>query len=113
MLQPCNLADQFGLTETGKRVKKKRLTHDMSDCITQDDASLNKRSNMTHYPEMIYGWALMRIITYIVVLRLNYPEKKILISKYDLSDAYRRVANGFKAAAETILVVGHLAFIML
>ena len=55
MLQPCNLADQFSLTETGERVPKKRLTHDMSDSITQKDASVNKRCDMSLYPEMIYG----------------------------------------------------------
>ena len=113
MLQPCNLAPQFTLTKTGERVPKNRLTHDMSDGITQEDVPVNSRCDMSQYPHMIYGWALLRIITYIVALRRAFPNKKILISKYDLSDAYRRIANGFKAAAETILVAGHIAFIML
>ena len=38
MVQACNLADQFSLTETGERKPKKRLTHDMSQSITQEDA---------------------------------------------------------------------------
>ena len=113
MLQPCNLAAQFSLTETGERVLKKRLTHDMSDGITQEDVSVNSRSDLLQYPPMVYGWALIRIIIYIVALRLAHPNKRILISKYDLSDAYRRIANGFKAAAETILLAGQIAFIML
>ena len=53
----------------------------MSDCITQDDVSVNKRSDMNQYPAMVYGWALMRLITYIAALCLDYPEKKILTSK--------------------------------
>ena len=44
---------------------------------------------------------------------MAHPNERILISKYDLSDAYRRIANGFKAAAETILLAGQIAFIML
>ena len=93
MLQPCNLADQFGLTETGERIPKKRLTHNMSDGITQEDVSVNSRCNMEEYPPMVYGWAILRIVAYIVSLRMAYPNKKILISKYDLSDAYRRISN--------------------
>jgi len=113
MLQPCNLAAQFSLTASGERVLKNRLTHDMSNSITQEDASVNSRCDMEQYPPMVYGWALMRIITYIVALRLAHPTKRILLSKYDLSDAYRRIANGAKAAVETILVVGQIAYIML
>ena len=113
MLQPCNLADQFSLTETGERVLKKRLTHDLSDSITQDDASVNSRIAMDQYPPMIYGWALMRIIAFICALRLAFPDTRILIAKYDLSDAYRRICHDALAAAQTILVVGIKAYIML
>jgi hypothetical protein len=49
---------------------------------------------MEAYTEMIYGWCLMRIIHFIVALRLAYPNLPILIVKYDYSDAYRRVAQG-------------------
>jgi len=85
----------------------------MSDCRTVEDESVNKRSNMSKYPEMIYEWALLRIITFIVALRLAFPNKRILIAKYDLSDAYQRIANSAKAAAQTILVVGQIAYVML
>ena len=78
MLQPCNLAAQFSLTETGERVLKNRLTHDMSDGITQEDVSVNSRSSdLVQYPPMVYGWALTRIIIYIVALRLVHPKKRI------------------------------------
>ena len=62
---------------------------------------------------MIYGFCLLRLIHYIVALRLEYPEERILISKYDFSDAYRRVAHSAAAAAQTILIVGEIAYIML
>ena len=113
MLQPCNLADQFSLTETGERIPKKRLTHDLSSSLTQEDASVNSRIDMDEYPPMIYGWALMRIIAFICALRLAFPDIKILISKYDLSDAYRRICHDALAAAQTILVLGIKAYIML
>ena len=57
---------------------------------------------------MFYGWALERIIHFIVALRNHYPKVRILISKYDLSDAYRRLAYSPKAEAETTLVVGKM-----
>ena len=68
---------------------------------------------MDEYPPMIYGWALMRIIAFICALWLAFPDIKILISKYDLSDAYRRICHDALAAAQTILVLGIKAYIML
>ena len=68
---------------------------------------------MHAYPAMIYGFCLLRLIHYIVALRLAFPDELILISKYDFSDAYRRIAHSALAAAQTILVVGEIAYIML
>ena len=113
MVQPCGLAAQFSLTKTGLRVLKDRLTHDLSWCITQFDASVNNRCDLEAYPPMVYGWCLKRIIHYTVALRLQYPEEKILIAKYDFSDAYQRITHAASTAAQTILVVGEIAYIML
>jgi hypothetical protein len=62
---------------------------------------------------MIYGLCLLRIIHYIIALRLAFPTMMILISKYDFSDAYKRIAHAAKAAAQTIFVIGKVAFICL
>ena len=88
MVQPCNLADQFSLSDSGERIKKKRLTHDLSFWITKLNASINKRTDSSLYPELIYGFCLSRIIHYVCALRSAYPNERILISKFDFSDAY-------------------------
>ncbi len=113
MVQPCGLAAQFALTRTGERVLKDRLTHNLSHSITQYDASVNMRSNIDAYPEMIFGWCLLRLIHFICALRLQYPGMAILIAKFDFSDAYRRMRHKAKTALETILIVGQIAFVMI
>ena len=113
MVQPCGLASQFSLLEDGSRVAKDRLTHDLSYCITAPDASINKRVDMEQYPEMTYGWCLLRVIHFVVHLRVAHPRTPILISKFDYSDAYRRVSHHGSAAAQTILIVDGIAYLML
>ena len=113
MLQACNLVSQWTVSKTGERKKKSRLTHDLSFVITDPDASVNRRLNRQAYPELIYGFCLLRVIHYIVALRLRFPETPILISKYDFSDAYRRIAHRATSAVQTIIAVGMKAFIML
>jgi hypothetical protein len=44
-------------------------------------------------------------------LRLAHPDKRIFISKYDHSDAYRRMAHSATAAAMSIAVLLHVAYI--
>ncbi|KAI2490832.1 hypothetical protein MHU86_23742 [Fragilaria crotonensis] len=68
---------------------------------------------MSAYTEMVYGWCLPRIIHFIVALRSQNPMLLILISKYDYSDAYRRIAHSSCAAAQTIAVNGDTAFLSL
>ena len=67
---------------------------------------------MTQYPEMVYGWCLPRILHFAMSLRWHAPDRRILIAKYDYSDAYRRIAHSASAAPQTIAVhdgIGYLA----
>ena len=113
MLQACGLVTQSTLLETGERTEKSRLAHDQSFCITSHFASVNHRLNREAYPDLIYGFFLLRIIHFIVALRLQYPETPILISKYDFSDAYRRISHRATSAVQTIIALGRIAYIML
>ena len=113
LVQPCGLASQFSLLEDGSRVSKERLTHDLSFSLTATDASVNKRVDMDLYPEMVYGWCLLRVIHFTVHLRGSHPGIPIFISKFDYSDAYRRISHAGRAAAQTILVVEDIAYLML
>lgn len=76
--------------------------------------SIYDRIDMTAYPEMIYGWCFPRILHNVIALRLAYPGLRILISKYDYSDAYyRRIAHSAKAAVQTIAIHDKLAYLAL
>ena len=68
---------------------------------------------MDKYPGMVYGFCLHRIIHYICVLRLRFPTERILISKYDFSDAYQRIAHSARAVAQTILMIENVAYLCL
>ena len=68
---------------------------------------------MSQYPPMFYGTCLSRIVHFIVHLRRKYPNRRILLSKLDYSDAYRRMSHHWSATAQTILVVNDIAYIML
>jgi hypothetical protein len=115
MVQPLGLVQQWTVGPDGKRIIKYRLTQDLS--FSSDKAvepvSVNSRVEMGSYPEMIYGWCLPRILHYIVSLRIHHPLLLIFISKYDYSNAYRRIAHSAKAATQTVSVNGDTAFMSL
>jgi hypothetical protein len=68
---------------------------------------------MSQYADTIYRWCLGRTIHFIVALRLRFPNQQIFLSKYDYSDAYRRVAHSARAAVQSIIVFGSIAYIAL
>ncbi|OEU10297.1 hypothetical protein FRACYDRAFT_247237 [Fragilariopsis cylindrus CCMP1102] len=113
LVQPAGKVSQHSLTATGSRMLKDRLTHDLSFCLTEDYASVNSRCDFDKYPPIIYGSCLIRTIHYIVALRAAFPDERILISKFDFSDAYRRMAHDAAAAAQSILIVNHIAYLAL
>jgi hypothetical protein len=48
-----------------------------------------------------------------MALRFAFPDKKILLAKYDFSGAYHRVAHVGKAAAQSILILGEVTYVAL
>jgi hypothetical protein len=109
MVQPFGLATQFGLAADGSRKVKHRLTQDLSFSLTEPEMSVNSRIDMDQCPEMFYGWCISRVVHFIVSLRLTYPDRRIFISKYDCSDACRRMAHSARAAAQSIPVLLSIA----
>jgi hypothetical protein len=92
-----------------------RMTQDLSfsSPSSEEPVSINSRINMSAYAEMIYGWCFPRIVHYSLALRNKFPRARILICKYDYSDAYRRIAHSASAAVQTIAVHDGLAFLSL
>ena len=89
MVEACGLAIQHTLEGI-----KYRLTHDLSFSITGKDASVNSRCDMEAYPEMVYGFCRSRSIHFrVALIKRRLPNKKILNSKYDFADAYKRMAH--------------------
>jgi hypothetical protein len=113
LVQPCGMVRQFALNALGGRELKERLTQDLSFSITDDHISVNNRIDMSQYADMIYGWCLGRTIHFIVALRLRFPTQRIFISKYDYSDAYRRVAHSARTAVQSIILFANVAYIAL
>ena len=99
----------------GTRVIKYRLTQDLSFSSNKigPSRSVNSQVDKIAYSEMIYGWCLPRILHFVTSLRTHNPGVRILISKYDYSDAYRRLARSWAAAMQTIAVVGQTAYMAL
>jgi hypothetical protein len=110
LAQPLGMAKQITLNDAGQRIPKYRLTQDLSFFISQENCSVNDRIDMEQYNEMVYGWCLSRIIHYIVALGERFPTNKILMSKYDYSDAYRRIAS---ATTQSISVFKGIAYVAL
>jgi len=110
MLQPGGMVRQLSLKADGSRKVKNRFTHDLSFSISSEDASINSRIDMDRYPDMVYGWCLQRILHYLAALRSRYPGIKIYLSKFDYSDAYRRISQSPKATAASVVKFGNIAY---
>ena len=110
-LQPGGMVRQMSLKADGSRKMKNRFTHDLSFSITSEDASINSRVQIEKYPDMVYGFCLSRILHYLAALRYRNPQKKIFISKFDYSDAYKRIAQSPRASASTVIRFGEVAYI--
>ena len=110
LLQPGGMVRQFSLKADGSRKLKSRFTHDLSFSLTSEDASVNQRVDMERYPDMVYGWCLQRILHYLAALRSRFPSQRIYLSKFDYSDAYKRLSQSPKATASTVVRFGKIAY---
>ena len=109
-LQPGGMVRQFSLKADGTRKVKNRFTHDLSYSITLEDASINSRVQMNRYPDMVYGWCFQRILHYLSALRARNPNQRIFMSKFDYSDAYKRISQSPDATAATVVRFGKIAY---
>ena len=110
-VQPGGMVCQLSLKADGSRRPKNRFTHDLSFSITAEDASINSRIIIGAYPDMVYGWCLFRILHRLAAMRSRNPGVKIFLSKFDFSDAYKRISQSPRASASTVIKFGEIAYL--
>jgi hypothetical protein len=113
MVFPLGMVEQHTISDNGERIPKRRLTHDQSFTALPDSQSLNNLTDITKFPELIFGFCLHRTIYQIMSLRLNYPNQKILLMKFDFSKAYRRVQYDGISATRCLSAFEDLAYLQL
>ena len=109
---PLGVAFQTSINEEGEIIDKPRITHDMS-FPSQSGTSVNIRTIESLLTECIYGQCLRRILHRIHSMRQKYPTTEILLSKFDLDAAYRRLHSHPKHAVKVITIVEKLAYLLI
>ena len=95
---PLGVAQHAGITEKGEIVMKDRLAHDQT-FSTGIAPSLNQAVDDSDDIELVYGWCIERLIHQIIALRLEFPDMKIFVCKFDWGAAYRQInGDGLLAA---------------
>ena len=101
ILSPMNIATQLGINESGKSIKKKRLTHNQS-MEHSSKTSVNSRVKEEELQDSMYGKCLLCVIHDILTKRRDHPSTRILLSKVDFKSAYRRGHLSASSALQTI-----------
>jgi hypothetical protein len=91
MVCPLGIALQTTLAPDGRKIDKNRLTHDQTFTVLKGSESVNNLIIKEEYPTLIYGHCLQRIIAQIMSLRHHYPGQPILLAKFDIKSAFRRI----------------------
>ena len=110
---PLNITEQWSINEKGERIEKKRLTHDQSFKGLKSNESINDRLDVEKLEPLIHGYMFSRLLHMIHAMRLAHPSLVILICKYDLDSAYRRMHLNSVSAAKCIYMTTVCALIYL
>jgi len=102
LLAPLNIAEQFTISEFGEVVQTQRLTHNQSKVFSASNTSVNSRVNKDALQDCMYGHMIVRLVHYIVALRLREPDQIILMQKTDYKSAYRRAHLHWETAIQTL-----------
>ena len=89
-LIPIGCASQWTIDKNGKKIAKKRTTHDFSR-EWQSGNSINNMIDEDLMDPCLFGFCLFRFLHCIHMMRLTHPHISIFISKIDLDAAFRRI----------------------
>lgn len=101
-MSPLNVQDQNTIDEEGNVIPSQRLTHNQSKTYKASGTSINSRVIVELLQDCMYGHMILRLVHYIVALRLHYPTLRILLQKTDYKSAYRRAHLSWETAIQTI-----------
>jgi hypothetical protein len=79
------------------------MTHDQS-FPGPSNMSVNLRVQQDQLPPIMYSFALLRSIHYILSIRQRHPTVKIYICKFDIDAAYRRCSFSSTTAFESLTI---------
>ena len=112
VVAPYGVVHQLTMDEQGNKKDKYRNTHDQSFRF-KSKQSVNDRVQKDKLTEMFYGHALLCILHYIHSLRFHHHYIPILIGKFDIKSAYRRLHLWGHSAAASSTIVDDIAQISL
>ena len=110
-VNPLGVSEQYSINSKGQKILKPRTCHDASFPAISG-YSVNLDHDMTLLTDCIYGQCLRRIIHSIHRARIAYPDTVILLFKYDLDSAYRRLHVCSAHVVKSITVVDDRAYIL-
>ena len=90
LLCPMNVVDQHTISDRGQIIEKQRACHDLSFRFQPSNSSVNSRVHIDALQQCRFGHCLLRLVNYIVTLRLHNPFTPIVLQKTDWKSAYRR-----------------------
>ena len=100
LLCPMNVIEQHTISDMGEIIDKQRACHDLSFPFPPSDTSVNSRVRKDDLQPCMFGHCIVRIIHYIIALRLNHPNMPILIQKIDFKSAYHRAHLNHETAIQ-------------
>jgi len=88
--------------EFGEIVQSQCLTHNQSKVFSASSTSVNSRVDPDKLQDCMYGYMIIRLIHYIVALRLKFPNQIILMQKPNYKSTYRRAHLHWTTAIQTM-----------
>jgi hypothetical protein len=107
IVSPMGVVEQNTIDEQGRVTTKWRVTHDQSFTFASK-TSVNSRVQQEELMDCLYGWALKRFLHAIVFYRSKLPSTPLMLAKYDLKAAYRRIHFQWESALQSIVTLNGL-----
>ena len=112
---PMHLVTQDTINDKGETVTKFRPCHDLtfSSRNFKENMSVNNRHMTEQLPSIQYGRTFERVIHFIAAMRHIHPNTPILLMKFHIDSAFRRLMLAFNSMVKTIFTLGSIAYMSL